>query len=793
MVKDINTEIGNKQDTLTNALNAGDNISITSDGVISSTDTNTTYTAKLNGSLVLNGTEFSLDLTNIGASSTYTFPRDVFVDSSKKLRAGALEYYKSSVIKDVSTEIDNKQDILTDALNAGNNISITSGVITSTDTNTTYTAKLNGSLVLNGTEFSLDLTNIGTNSAYAFPRDVFVVSTKKLRAGALEYYKSSSIMDVSTEIDKKADLFVIDSGSSSQLAFSTNNDGAGAYKTLKATLSSSISNGDNGLPTSDQVFDYLKTNYQYQIVNNSTSQLTIGDDGTTPNINNVLTIRLATDATSAQLGVVTGALLKTKLDTIRIAGTQVSSGTIDDARLPTTVSKRIIESNVRPQLTVQPAASTGTNAVIEIIGARNSSTAEINSQLIFRNSDIDSNSGSTVGTKSFGLIGGRTQNTTLNTGGLLFQNFADGSTASVCGTMTSTGNWHFGNAVDYQTTHNLKVTGSSNFVGTHTQTGDLTTTTVLRCSDVAATNDVRADADIIAQGTMVAESRVGISAAGRLSAPNISPSADDGQITVYTGRADESTRLFIMASMDDPNQGDEKFCEVLTDKITTRSLEIYETGVTVASTAGNVALRVSSGCSIFGNNSGNGINSANGMLQVNSINSNAMVDGACFRPCTNNNHIINFVSAGNSLRGKIKGNGSNGVQYQTSSDRRLKSDIVDVPSYWELVKNLNTRSFRWKDCGLEAVGFIAQEVFAQPEMKELKPKFEYGDYYQCDISCCEFDETGYCENPIVDMSTNEIYPHALDYGQFTPYLWNALQEAIVRIEKLEDKIKEMSK
>jgi nucleoside-diphosphate-sugar epimerase len=175
-----------------------------------------------------------------------------------------------------------------------------------------------------------------------------------------------------------------------------------------------------------------------------------------------------------------------------------------------------------------------------------------------------------------------------------------------------------------------------------------------------------------------------------------------------------------MASMDDPNQGDEKFCEVLTDKITTRSLEIYETGVTVASTAGNVALRVSSGCSIFGNNSGNGINSANGMLQVNSINSNAMVDGACFRPCTNNNHIINFVSAGNSLRGKIKGNGSNNIQYQTSSDRRLKSDIVDVPSYWELVKNLNTRSFKWKDCGLEAVGFIAQEVFAQPEMKELK-------------------------------------------------------------------------
>ena len=32
---------------------------------------------------------------------------------------------------------------------------------------------------------------------------------------------------------------------------------------------------------------------------------------------------------------------------------------------------------------------------------------------------------------------------------------------------------------------------------------------------------------------------------------------------------------------------------------------------------------------------------------------------------------------------------------------------------------------------------------------------------------------------------NNIYPHALDYGLFTPYLWKALQEAIERIEQLE--------
>lgn len=74
----LNTELGNKQDTLTDAANAGTNISISGAGVISATDTNTEYTAATNGGLALSGTEFSVDLTNTNA--TFEIPQSVRIE-----------------------------------------------------------------------------------------------------------------------------------------------------------------------------------------------------------------------------------------------------------------------------------------------------------------------------------------------------------------------------------------------------------------------------------------------------------------------------------------------------------------------------------------------------------------------------------------------------------------------------------------------------------------------------------------------------------------------------------------
>ena len=74
----LNTELGNKQDTLTDAANAGTNISISGAGVISATDTNTTYTAATNGGLAVSGNEFSVDLTNTNA--TFEIPQSVRIE-----------------------------------------------------------------------------------------------------------------------------------------------------------------------------------------------------------------------------------------------------------------------------------------------------------------------------------------------------------------------------------------------------------------------------------------------------------------------------------------------------------------------------------------------------------------------------------------------------------------------------------------------------------------------------------------------------------------------------------------
>ena len=143
---------------LTDKLTAGTNIDITN-GVISSTDTNTTYTA---------GTGISIDGNN-SISSTITQYTDA--DAQAALTAGTNIDITNGVISSTDTNttytagtgisIDGNNAIsstitqYTDAnaqaaFTAGANIDITNGIISSTDTNTEYTA---------GTGISIDGNN----------------------------------------------------------------------------------------------------------------------------------------------------------------------------------------------------------------------------------------------------------------------------------------------------------------------------------------------------------------------------------------------------------------------------------------------------------------------------------------------------------------------------------------------------------------------------------------------------------------------------------------------------------
>ena len=70
-----------------------------------------------------------------------------------------------------------------------------------------------------------------------------------------------------------------------------------------------------------------------------------------------------------------------------------------------------------------------------------------------------------------------------------------------------------------------------------------------------------------------------------------------------------------------------------------------------------------------------------------------------------------YFSRGAVLKGSITYNsGSNLVAYNTSSDYRLKENIIDLPNALQTVSNLKPRQFDWKETGNTTTGFIAHEL-----------------------------------------------------------------------------------
>ena len=159
-----------------------------------------------------------------------------------------------------------------------------------------------------------------------------------------------------------------------------------------------------------------------------------------------------------------------------------------------------------------------------------------------------------------------------------------------------------------------------------------------------------------------------------------------------------------------------------------------------------------------------------------SSNSN-LADGIVHRAYSNSNYIFEFKNAAGANRGQIAGAGSSAVSYATSSDKRLKDDIQDMPSMYDIVKNLRPSKFKWREDNSEDFGFIAQEVF------NLLPGLRQISEDHCDVNSSDFD----IENPVRKDGSQHYY--ALDYGKLTPYLTKALQETMDKLETLTNKIK----
>ena len=149
----------------------------------------------------------------------------------------------------------------------------------------------------------------------------------------------------------------------------------------------------------------------------------------------------------------------------------------------------------------------------------------------------------------------------------------------------------------------------------------------------------------------------------------------------------------------------------------------------------------------------------------------------------NNGDVMQFYRSGNG-KGSISVNNSN-TQFNTSSDYRLKENIVDLTGAITRVKQLQPKRFNFiADPGATQDGFLAHEAAT------VLPWAVNGTHNQVqlwgDYETDELPEGVSVGDPKLDDDGNTIpVMQGMDYGKVTPLLTAALQEAIAKIEALE--------
>ena len=133
------------------------------------------------------------------------------------------------------------------------------------------------------------------------------------------------------------------------------------------------------------------------------------------------------------------------------------------------------------------------------------------------------------------------------------------------------------------------------------------------------------------------------------------------------------------------------------------------------------------------------------------------------------NRIMHFFNNGTTC-GYINRVTDNTTQYQTSSDYRLKKDVVALPNGIERVKQLRPVAFKWKSNNGDMEGFLAHEA------QEIVPYAVSG----------KKDEVATEDHG--DKKKGDMIVQGVDYGEFTPLLTAAMKELIAKVETLEAKV-----
>ena len=151
-----------------------------------------------------------------------------------------------------------------------------------------------------------------------------------------------------------------------------------------------------------------------------------------------------------------------------------------------------------------------------------------------------------------------------------------------------------------------------------------------------------------------------------------------------------------------------------------------------------------------------------------------------------------MIADDGNLDGWISGNGGGGVTYSDTSDYRLKENIVDMTDAITRLKRLKPRRFNYKkNKDMTIDGFIAHEVSDSiPEAIGGEKDAMQTTKYEVTPAIAEVkDAEGNITTEAVEAVMGEkeiIKPQGIDRTRIVPLLVGALQEAIARIETLEN-------
>ena len=189
---------------------------------------------------------------------------------------------------------------------------------------------------------------------------------------------------------------------------------------------------------------------------------------------------------------------------------------------------------------------------------------------------------------------------------------------------------------------------------------------------------------------------------------------------------------------------------------------------------GIIAFRTSSADNItermrIENNGEVGINKSSpaAQLHVRSPNMASTRDALRLQNGVNNTggYFIRFTNNSDGVAGYVEQTGSTAVAYRTSSDHRLKENVVTMTGAIDRVKQLLPKRFNFIEDGTDTVvdGFLAHEA------QTVVPEAVGGTHNE------------------VDDDGNPVY-QGIDQAKLVPLLTGALKEAIAKIEALETRI-----